>query len=355
MISSMTSKERVLTTLSLKIPDRVPVFEFVYSRPFFKAVLGYVPEFYDPEAVIKLYKKVGYDLCFCPFGGQGGFITESVSANTYRDEWQTTYRKSDVTWPIDAPVDFPIKDRNDWRNYIMPDPEIPSRLDGIKTTVKLAKEKNMAIAGSIRGPYSAAMLLMGIEGLSINFYDDPEMVFDIMNKCVDFYIIGGMRMIEAGADIILIADDYGSISGPLLSPSLFRKFIMPQVTRMVETFRKLGTPVILHSDGNIRQLTDDLVNTGITALNPIERAAGMDIAEMKKIYGKRIALVGNVDNKHTMVRGSVADVEAEVIECIKVAAENGGYILCSDHSVHDDTPCENIYAMVEACLKYGWY
>ncbi len=351
----MTSKERVLTTLSRKIPDRVPVFEFIYSRPFFEEVLGYVPEIYDPEDVVKLYMKVGYDLCFCPFGGQGGFMVKAGSADIYQDEWQTTYQKHSSTWPIDAPVDFPIKSTNDWNNYTMPDPGIPSRLDGIKTTVRLAREKEMAVAGSVRGPYSAAMLLMGMEGLSVSFYDEPELVTDIMTKCVDFYIEGGVRMIEAGADIIWIADDYGSTSAPLLSPALFREFIIPQVTRMIAAFRKLGTPVIFHSDGNIRPLTDDLVGTGITALNPIERSAGMDLAEMKRTYGSRIALVGNVDNKHTLVKGSVADVEAEVKECIAVAAGNGGYILCSDHSVHDDTPNENIFAMVEACHKYGWY
>jgi len=351
----MTSKERVLSALQHKIPDRVPVFEFVYSRPLFREILGYVPETYNSEDVVRLYQKMGYDLCFCPFGGQGGFQMKTGLDGMYQDEWHVTYCKNDSSWPIDAPVGFPIKDRNDWNNYTMPDPKQPSRLDGIKTAVRLGKEKDMAIAGSVRGPYSSAMLLMGMEHLSISFYDEPELVSEIMTKCVDFYIEGGLRMINAGADIILIADDYGSISGPLLSPSLFREFIVPQVTRMVEAFRKLGAPVIFHSDGNIRKLTDDLVDTGITALNPVERAAGMDLSEIKKVYGKRISIVGNVDNKNTLVNGSISDVELEVKECIDIAAEGGGYILCSDHSVHDDTPNENVFAMIEACNKYGWY
>lgn len=351
----MTSRERVLTAIHRQVPDTVPIFEFVYSRPFFREVLGYCPENYHAVAVAELYRKVGYDLCFCPFGGQAGFNCVKDKSGRYQDEWLTTYQKDAASWPIDAPVGFPIVTPMDWKNYAMPDPALPSRLDEFLGARRICRKANMALMGSVRGPYSAAMLLMGMENLSISFYEEPRLVHEIMTACSDFFIAGGLRMIEAGADMILIADDYGSSAGPLMAPAHFQEFILPQVTRQVRAYSKAGAPVLFHSDGQITQFADMLVGAGISALNPIERGAGMDLGEMKRRYGDRIALVGNVNNKTTLVTGSTADVEAEVKECIAAAGAGGGYVLCSDHSVHDDIPNANVWAMFEAGRKYGAY
>ena len=114
-------------------------------------------------------------------------------------------------------------------------------------------------------------------------------------------------------------------------------------------------PVMMHSDGHIRPLMDMLVSTGINAYHPIERGAGMDLNDVKQTYGDRICLMGNVDNKTTLVTGSTADVIAETKECIRIAAPGGGYVLASDHSVKDDMPNENIFTLYETGRKYGKY
>ena len=351
----MTSRERILCALNNKEPDTVPIFEFLYSRPLFQGVLGRVPEAYHAEDVMLCAHKIGYDMCFVPFGGQGGFITENVDNKIYKDEWQTTYKKHDNTWPVDAPIAFPITNRNDWLNYEMPDPNLENRLDGVKTCLKMASDFNMAVAGSIRGPFSSAMLLLGIEKLSLLLYDDPELVNEIMEKCTDFFIEGGKRMAMAGVDTILFADDYGFNSAPLMSLEHFKKFILPQVNRMISILKKLGIPVIMHSDGHIKPFLDALVDAGINAYHPIERAAGMDLKEVKQKYGNKLCLMGNVNNKTTLVTGNVQDVVEEVKECIRIAAPGGGYILCSDHSVHDDIPNQNVFALYEAGRRYGRY
>lgn len=81
----------------------------------------------------------------------------------------------------------------------------------------------------------------------------------------------------------------------------------------------------------------------------------MDIGKIKKEYGKKLVLIGNVNNKQTLVSGTKEDVINETKECIKVAAPGGGYILGSDHSVHDDIPNENVFAMIETGRKFGTY
>jgi uroporphyrinogen decarboxylase len=351
----MKPKERLICSLNLKEPDRVPIFEFIYSRPLYKEVLGRVPENYNAEDAMLCSVKMGYDMCFIPFGGQSGFQASNVSSGLYKDEWQTTYKKDKRSWPTDGPVDYPIKDRNDWINYIMPDHSLPSRTDGIRTALKIAKEAGTAVAGGIRGPFSSTMLLLGIENMSMSLYDDPGLISEIMGQCTDFYIEGGKRMISEGADVIMFADDYGSNQAPFISPALFRRFVLPNVKRMLDILKSFGVPVIMHSDGHIKPLLDSLVDAGISAYHPIERSAKMDLQESKQIYGKRICLIGNVNNKTTLVTGTVHDVVEETKECIRIAAPGGGYILCSDHSVHDDIPNENVFAIYDTGRKYGQY
>jgi uroporphyrinogen decarboxylase len=118
----------------------------------------------------------------------------------------------------------------------------------------------------------------------------------------------------------------------------------------------MGAPVMMHSDGNIRPLLDLIVaGTEINAYHPIERGAGMDLREVKRSFGHRICLIGNVDNKTTLVTGTADDVRWEAIGCIKTAARGGGYILASDHSLKDDMPNENIFALYETGKKFGKY
>jgi len=124
---------------------------------------------------------------------------------------------------------------------------------------------------------------------------------------------------------------------------------------MVQEINKTGVPAMMHSDGHIMPLLDDLVETGIFSCHPMERSAGMDIREIKRLYGDRVTLIGNVNNKTTLVSGTEADIENEVKECILAAAAGGGYILASDHSLHDDIPNENVFALYNAGRKYGKY
>ncbi len=162
-------------------------------------------------------------------------------------------------------------------------------------------------------------------------------------------------MIEAGVDGIFFADDYGTISSPFMSSKHFAKHVLPHLSRMLTTFKSMGIPVVMHSDGNLRALMDVLVGTGINGFHPIERAAGMDLKDIKDTYGRKICLIGNVNNKTTLVTGGVEEVKAEVLECIRIAGPAGGYILASDHSLKDDMPNENVFALYDTGRKYGTY
>ena len=124
---------------------------------------------------------------------------------------------------------------------------------------------------------------------------------------------------------------------------------------MIDYAKAHELPVFLHSCGRIVDYLDDLAELGIDALHPLQRTAGIDLAEVKQIYGDKFCLVGNIDSSRTLPYGSREDVEKEVIEAIRIAAPGYGYILASDHSLHDGISVENIRCMLDTARKHGAY
>ncbi len=351
----MTGRERLLCALNHQEPDTVPIFECNYSRPLFQEVLGYVPEVFDPVSVFSCSEKIGYDFAFIPIPGVSGFRPAGLSGETYTDEWGITYQISPSTWPIDTGVRTPCSDGEDWANYSMPDPDAAFRYEGLKEVLRRSRENGMGVVGNVRGPYSCAWQLFGLEDFSILLYEEPETVEAVLTATADFAIAAMRNMARLGVDAVLFSDDYGSSRQPLMSPGHFREFLVPQIRRIREACREAGCVMLQHSDGHIHQLLPDLMSTGIQGLHPIERDAGMDLAEIKAVYGKQVCIFGNVDNKRVLAGGTPETIAEMVRECIRVAAPGGGYCLGSDHSVHDDIPNENVFALYEAGRRYGRY
>lgn len=351
----MTGRERLLCALDHREPDTVPIFECVYSRPLFAHVLGSVPEVFDLGSVMRLCIRMGYDFAFLPIPGTSGFRPAGMRSGEYTDEWGITYRIDPSTWPIDAGIRPPCANGADLAHYQAPDPRDPARYETLREALALARENGRGAVGNVRGPFSGAWQLFGLENFSLLLYDEPETVHKALALVADFAIEATRVMVEMGVDAVLYSDDYGSSLQPLISPEHFRTFIVPQLARIVREAKRMGTRPILHSDGCIAPLLKDIHSAGFEGLHPIERCPGMDLAAVKRAYGADLCLFGNVDNKDVLVNGTPQDVEAMVRACIRAAAPGGGYCLSSDHSVHDDIPNENVFALYEAGRRWGAY
>jgi uroporphyrinogen decarboxylase len=124
---------------------------------------------------------------------------------------------------------------------------------------------------------------------------------------------------------------------------------------MVDAIHDEGAKVIKHSDGNLWPILDLIVDTGIDGLNPMEPIAGMDIGRVKRLYGNRVCLIGNVDCAYILSEASVEEVEAAVKECILKASPGGGHIISSSNAIHSSVKPENYRKMIEAARKHGRY
>jgi uroporphyrinogen decarboxylase len=215
---------------------------------------------------------------------------------------------------------------------------------------------------AIKVGYSAIFYLHNqLRGLEQSLMDpvmDPEFTHHLLKKLAD-YIEGFHRSaFEAAGDLIdvtEVTDDYGSQTGPLISPELFRTFYAPHVKRFVDLALEHGIKVFHHDDGAMAPMLPDLVEMGIDILNPVQwTCPGMDRAELKASWGDRICFHGAVENQRILPFGTPEEVRQEVRDCIDLLApDRTGYILASCHNLQAVSPVENILAMYDEAQTYG--
>lgn len=351
----MTSRERFLIALNGGTPDRVPIFEHLFSQKLLKQILGYTTTLYEGKAQIELATKLGIDGIWTPINGFCGLEETPHQANEiYTDEWGVTYQKNG--WPIIAQIDVPVKSREDWEKYKMPVADTPYRLRIFRDT-KQANTENLAIILGILGPFTMlSWYLTDFMNLSIFMFNDPDLIHAMNESVLQWNLeVVSLAVKDGGVDCVQISDDWGGTSGLLISPEHFREFFLPYFKRLVEGIKALGVPVIMHNDGQIWDVLDDLVDCGINALHPVERAAGMDLKKVKKKYKGRLTPIGNVNNKVTMASSNPEDVRKEVLECLHEASPGGGYIISTDHSIHDLIPYENVKCLIDTVKEHGVY
>jgi uroporphyrinogen decarboxylase len=321
------------------------------------------------KAWVRCYKKLGIDMSFVILPGpsfefaKGRDMVESptipafkVTENTWIDEWGRTYRYMPETDQAFM-IGFSIKDEHDIDAFDFPKPNSPGRLSILKFAKKAMKalDHQMAITCWVPGPFEHTNLLMGLDKFIVLLYNNPRAAEKLMDIVTDFALQIGQMFIEEGADVIDISDDCAYRSGPMIHPNLYRKFIVPRVKRIAESFHSRGVKVILHSDGNLNPIMDDLVSTGIDGLHSIEPQSGMDLGLLKRKYGGKICLLGNIDTSQTLPFGTTSDVEEEVKRRIREAGPGGGYILSSCNSISIAVPPKNVIAMFRAARRYGRY
>jgi uroporphyrinogen decarboxylase len=350
----MIPRERFLTALSCKMPDRVPIFENLFSPKLQEKLIGNKTELYDGKAIVFLASKLGIDATTIPIGGFCGFEDFPTNGRTFTDEWGITYVKKG--WPIMIQIRTPIKSRKDWKKYILPNPRASHRVTRIKNAIE-ANVKNIAIAANVLGPVTMMYwYLMDIQTLSITLFEDPLLIREICDAYKDWVIevAKEVNKIE-GVDAFIISDDWGASNSLLISPKHLREFFIKPFGDIVRGLKDLGYPVIMHNDGNLWEVLDELVSTGINGYHPVEKAATMDLRIIKEKYKGVLCPIGNVNNKTVMVFGTVRDVLDETINYLKIGGSGGGYIISTDHSMHDDIPEKNIWAFINTAKKFGKY
>lgn len=351
----MTGRERFLTALRGGIPDRVPLFETHFSLPFIRHVLGpQASPYHNVDDEVAMSRATGLDMLWTAPLGFTSFANIQQHGERYQDEWGTWYGSDESSWPGAWMENFVVNDREEWDKLRWPDPNLLARTEQARRAIELAGGE-LAIVGAVRGPFSGTWMLAGMENIGRWVYRDPELLEETFREMARWNTQMGLRLIEAGVDVIMIHDDWGMNASTLMKPEHWRRFALPAITEEVDTLCATGTPIIMHSDGNLNAIIDDIMGLKVSALNPVQRNSDMNLAELKERFGHRMCFIGNVSASITLSHRGPGDVELETLECLRDGAQGGGFIMAPDHSYHSAIPFENVWAVLNTTKKYGAY
>lgn len=185
------------------------------------------------------------------------------------------------------------------------------------------------IFGTHVGPFTAGYMAMGFERFFVRLIDEPAFVRELLEARAEWCIALYRRAVELGAEALVLADDVAHTEGPMISPSMYRELVLPLHRRIVDEF---DVPVIWHSDGNIESLLPMAVEAGFVGVHGLEPAAGMDLAKVKREFGRDLALIGNID-VNALCGSDMDAVRTEVERCMRQGAPGGGYMIATCNSI----------------------
>ena len=336
----MTSRERVLTALRCEQPDRVPYCELGIDRALAQKLMGW---------------------------GSPLDQTSNLEANTYSvDESKAIAERigtDNICCVIRAPVyaekhpgadgrlfygDGLIHSIEDLKRLTLPDPT-EKRLYSDAVAFTGGKEDFSAWFVTRVGIFPT-LLGIGVERFSLALYDDRDLIESVLDWYTDWTVAVAERVCRLSFDAFVSTDDMAFNTAPYFSPEVFRELVLPRYRRVAE---KVTLPWIIHSDGNILPFLDDLMDLGIAGLHPLEKGA-VDICQIKKRYGDRLCLLGNVD-LNLLGMGPPEDVTNEVRGLIRDVGPGGGYIATCGNSLAGYLIPENVLALGEAVREFGEY
>lgn len=176
---------------------------------------------------------------------------------------------------------------------------------------------------------------MGILGFNTTFYRDPELIRDMLSHWEYYTIQSVSEAVETlrdRIDLVFWFEDLVEKHGLNISPKLYREFLLPHYKNVTGFLRRNGIDrIMIDSDGNVNQVLDLAIEAGITGTLPLEVSSGMDVQTLRKRYGEKLFLVGNLD-KREIVKGGES-TRKEIDSKLPFMRETGGYIAGLDHGV----------------------
>jgi uroporphyrinogen decarboxylase len=367
----------------LEEPDRVPVFEQEIQPPTSDMVLGRTCTVGNKKLNMEVREKGYFNLRLLNRKAKDIIdLAEKLKldaivlgTNTEPGKFVPLKRISKREW----------RDENGYAIYYFPESDQMSKVDlkirqkgvdGLKDRIKELKDpidvgpENFYVFNKVKKEIERKKLDLFIFTSSLVFgwhgswmdsalkwlCTEPNLMIEYLEAFNRRAVEATKMAIDMGAEAVLDGGDFAYRHGPMFSPEMYRKFILPYQRLHSNVFHNKGVFVVNRSDGWIWPVADDfLVNSGVDGYCEIDKSSRMDLGDLKDAYGDRICLLGNVDCAGTLVRGNVGDVIEETRDCIRKAAPGGGYILCSSNVIHRGVKPQNYLAMLGASCKYGKY
>jgi len=362
----MNSRERVLRTLNLEQPDRVPI-DLWMSSGFTRKLLPTLG--IGEKAFLDLHD---VDLRYIEGPAYVGPPLREYSDGSDEDIWGV--RRATVTVPTTGGSETyqevawsplasaqTVEDVNNYDHWPSPDWFDYGGIE--RQCEEIRREERAVVFMGDRmnrlAQLKPAMYLRGVEQILVDMIGDPEIAEAVFAKVRRFYRSYAERIFEAARgkiDILLMGDDFGSQNGPLISPEMWTRFIGEGFGEYASLAKSYGLRVMHHTCGSVRPIVPLMIERGLDVLQSLQpEASDMDPRMLKAEFGDRLAFHGGISIQQTMPFGTPEDVRSEVGDRIEALAGGGGYILCTAHNIQADTPVENVMELLRAYKDCGRY
>jgi len=352
----MTHRERILTVLSRKPADRVPIdlagFNREAHRLFVEKTGSNNPwEYFRVEAD---WQGVGFapskdKIDYRPFHRN---LPEEASIN----DWGTGFiQGSNPAYDHFVPPLTYAKTVREILDYPLYDVTPAYRQQHLESAVKSIHDAGYAaFAGMACTIFEVAWQIRGFNELLTDFYDNQDMAECLLDRLTEMRCFMARRYAEAGVDILGLGDDVGMEHKLMMSPDTWYKWLGSRLAKVIQAARDVNPDIIIHyhSDGYVEPIIPKLIEIGLNVLNPVQPEC-MNPARLKQLYGDKLAFWGTMSIQQTMPFGTPDEVRSEVKERIETVGKGGGLVIAPTHVLAPEVPIENIAAFVESAKEHG--
>lgn len=347
----MNSKERVLTTLNLQKPDRVPFVEMTVDNVFIQKYLKNNP----PESLESKFTFNDDPVLSVTTVGDSRKEAEILCARLGIDAVGISFwiKHEGIVKQKGGHgllVGGTIHSVEDAKKIRLPDPDDERLYKPVSDFIKEYRDMGKALYSIMNLCSDPVIFGIGFENFCVALYTQPDLVHELFELYANWSAKAARNLSELDLDFLWSSDDIAFKTATYVSPEEIRQWFIPYYKKVTENISK---PWIYHSDGMLYDVLDDLLSLGMNALHPVEPGA-MDIKVLKEKYGNRIALCGHID-VDKLSTGTPEEIDVLVKQAIEDAAYEGGYICGSANSIPKYADPANVEAMSKAIMKYGEY
>lgn len=366
----MTPRERLLTTIAHREPDRVPL-----TARFWLDTRLRLRKHYGVSTDEALYAKMGIDngavgaqlltprdwtptpeyAAFCDAIGY-----ELHSQYVTYEEWGIRRRLGSQGQSVLRQYYFT---EHPWAQYKepreiaaldLPDIDAPGRFDVAMATLRTEQATRLVWGSLGHVLWTKGWELRGMMRLMKDLHTNPPMAEAILDRLLRYNCAVADQLLDLGCDGLSVSEDWGNNHSLFINPRLWRRYFKPRYATLFDRAKRRGKLVSFHSDGNITPIVGDLVEIGIDVLNPVQPEC-MDQRAVKRQFGDQITIDTGLSNQRTLPFGTPDDVKRETLDALRYLAPGGGFVYGTSHFALYDVPIENVITLYETVGRYGAY
>lgn len=310
----MISRERVISVIEHKKPDRMPIYGWLFNKEFSPKVAekyGSIKNFEDKYEfdMVHLFPKI----------------------KTHKKEDIDELRKTKGEIEPEDLLQIPLADPNDESIY-----------EFLKKDLEHYKVNRGRFAYvQTPGCFEWYSIYLSIENHLAYLLMYPDELKELYNRLADWTISYAQNCLDLGVDMIHISDDWGAQRGLMFSPEIWKDLIYPYHKKVSEAVKKMGGYLSLHSDGDVMPVLDGIVDIGFDVVHPFQASAGMDYDVFDKKYKNKFTILGGLDVQATLGFGRYDDLRSEITNVIN-RFKDGGMLFCTTHMVQPHCSIEEL-------------